>query len=1160
MQFTVLRQTFCALFLIAAALTSARVASALPSNVNITPPNGARFLSGQRFDLRVEGKGVGPFSATLSIDGVPQTFTSGAQNTTTTDGITVAGYGGFNLRGYSNTAPGTHTITATFSDSTGSVTVSAQFEIIDVRGNLTKTRNIIIMLGDGMGIQHRTAARLVRYGVTNGRPNGFLAMDQFPGTGVVTTHSLNTIITDSAPGMSCYSSGNHNQNGQEGVYPANVVNPFFAPRVEYMAEYLHRTLGKSLGLVTTADVEDATPAANAVHTANRNAGQGVCDQYLDEADAANTKQFGTGLTVLMGGGRRWFLPAGQFGSSRSSSNDYPALPADLVAAWKLPVAGAVDPNRDLIGDFTKAGFTYVDSFSALKQAGAPDKLLGLFAFGNMNVALDKISKRRGVLLPGQTSFIVDDYHAPDQPMLNEMTDAALNVLNKNPNGFVLMVEGAHIDKQSHLMDAERAIGETLEFDDAVASVRRFADRSGDTIIIVTADHECSGFTIIGALTGGVNNLRTLAPDTATLDPTVQPNRQKVVGTYDAAGFPIYTIQADGYPRTFDVEGKLLIGFGANGDRFETWLTKPLPVIDSLLSNDIKAELDAKNYARDPVSRKSDVNGYFIRGQATGRDQAVHTASDIPISVYSSGNRAYTAFYGVQENTDIFFKLMSAALGGYDKFLNVSGNLLNPTPSITSISPASATAGGSAFTLTINGANFVNGSTVRVNGADRPTTYLSDTQLAAQINASDIASAGTLSLTVSNPAPGGGTSSAFGFTVAANPTSIQFAMEKYRVGEGDGAVQIQVTRTGDSSQPATVNYATRNGTASDRSKYTAAFGTLRFAAGETTKTISIFIIDNATVEGDQTFSVVLSNPSGAALGNPSTTVVTIADNDIQPSAANPIDDPMFFVKQQYIDFFARQADSNGLAFWTSQYMTLTGACNTITDTEAKRRCVLSARAQISSAFLLSTEFQQTGYYVIRFYAVTFGRLPTISEFLSDVQDVSRGVIGGAPGADAQLEANKAAFANNWVNRVDVRARLDSLSNGDYVNTLLTNGGAGANDETALRSSLITGLNNSTETRATALRKIVESKTVYNRQFNPSLVLIQYFGYLRRNPDTNGFNSWVGILNQASNSNEDTTDPNVALTRIRRAQIIEAFIDSAEYRARFGNTKAHQADTN
>src|SRR5262249_8270475 len=105
---------------------------AAPTEVTIQPYLGARFVPGQKFDVRVEGKGTGPFSATLTIDGVPHKFTSGAQNTMTTDDITSAGYGGFNLRGYSNHRVGFHTITATFTDSTGSVTVTSKFEVVDV--------------------------------------------------------------------------------------------------------------------------------------------------------------------------------------------------------------------------------------------------------------------------------------------------------------------------------------------------------------------------------------------------------------------------------------------------------------------------------------------------------------------------------------------------------------------------------------------------------------------------------------------------------------------------------------------------------------------------------------------------------------------------------------------------------------------------------------------------------------------------------------------------------------------------------------------------------------------------------------------------------------------------------------------------------------------
>ncbi len=642
----------------AGALAALSAAAQAAPTISVTPPDKSRFLTGQRFDLRVEGKpgGTSPITAaTLAVDGTPVSFSSSDS---------ANGVSGYNLRAYTNAAPGTHTLTATLTDATGTATATAKFQIINPAGGRRPAKNIIIMLGDGMGAAHRTAARIVMGGYQANQSTPLLNMDSFPGTGQIMTSSLNSIVTDSAPGMACYSSGSHANNGQEGVYPATFSTPFAQPRVEYLAEYLHRTQGKNLGIVSTADIEDATPAANVVHTGNRNLGQGICDQYLDEAG-------NSGLTVLMGGGRRWFLPAGQFGSSRSTSNDYEKLPADLTAAWNIP-AGAIDPSRDLIADFKTAGFSYADSASGLSAAfagGTPKKLLGLFGYGNMNVALDKIAHRRNP----STTDIVSDYHAPDQPMLDEMTTAALKTLSANsPSGFFLMVEGAHIDKQSHLMDADRAILETIEFDKACGVARDFAASAGDTVVIVLADHECSGFSIIGALnkntggtTGSLDALKALPSDTAntSFDLTNPPKRQGVVGTYDAAGFPQYTLLADGYPAQTDIDGKLLIGYGANGDRYEGWLTKPLPVIDGLLPSSFKTELAGKGYSGQPYARAESSLGFFLRGQVSG-DQAVHTATDIPISAYSSSSRAFEQFIGVQQNTDVFFKLARAAFGGY----------------------------------------------------------------------------------------------------------------------------------------------------------------------------------------------------------------------------------------------------------------------------------------------------------------------------------------------------------------------------------------------------------------------------------------------------------------------------------------------------------------
>ena len=669
-------KVFSSLLAMAAALAAVS-ASAAPGSVTLVPSEGARFLVHQRFDIRVEGQGTGPYSAKLWIDGHRATFTSGTQGTTTTDGISAPGWAGFNLRGSSLNHKGWHTLTAELTDATGTTTTTSRIQVIDPfdggKGERKLTKNIVIMLGDGMGVAHRTAARLVRYGVTAGNPNGRLEMEQFPGTGLVSTHSLNSIITDSAPGMACYTTGNHAFNGQEGVYPAHVTNPFFAPRVEYLAEYLHRTKGTSLGLVSSADLEDATPAANAVHTANRNNGTGIVDQYLDESDPSNSKAYGTGLRVLLGGGRRWFLPSTTLYSSRTAGTGYAGLPADLITGWNLPAtpAGQGSPTRDLIAGFKGTGFAYASNnteLNALLGAQTPDKLLGLFGYGNMNVALDKIAKRRGVLPADASTFAVDDYMAPDQPMLDEMAEAAFKVLSRNHDGFVLMVEGAHIDKQSHLMDADRAIGETLEFDRAVGVARRWADKLGDTTVLVLADHECSGFSLIGALSlsGGISALKSLPSDSASLSPSVIPARQNAVGTYDLAGFPSYRILADGYPATMDIDNKVLVGFGANSDRYESWLSKPTPVIDSLLPSAFKGSggiLGQKGYATIPELRNIDKDGFFIRGQLNGEGQAVHTAADIPVSAYSTGSKAWLRFIGSQRNTDVFFQLMKAALSG-----------------------------------------------------------------------------------------------------------------------------------------------------------------------------------------------------------------------------------------------------------------------------------------------------------------------------------------------------------------------------------------------------------------------------------------------------------------------------------------------------------------
>ena len=612
-----------------------------------SPPYISRFLPGQRFDLQAT---ISP-DAGQNIAGVKfYVDTSEVVGSITLVRATVAGLPTntlvATLRAYSNLTPGVHrlTVSATQLPDGQSVIATGNFEVVNLGaavGN-PKAKNIIVMIGDGMGIAHRTAARFVLNGVSQGKALAPLAMDTFPVTGLVQTCSLNSIVTDSAPGSSCYSTGNKNNNNQEGVFPDDTLDAFDNPRTEYMGEFLARTQGKSLGIVTTADVFDATPAAWAIHTQARGNGTGICDQYLDEATVKSN------LTVLLGGGRKWFLPSTTAGSARNDSNDY-VLSAELATGWGV-AAGALDATRDLLGDFQKAGFTYAANSTQLKAAPASTtKLLGLFAFSNMNVAADKIDGRRG------SPAVVNEFGFPDQPMLDEMTDAALTILAKNPAGFVLMVEGASIDKQAHNMDTDRWILETIEFDRAIARAKAFAAANPDTLVLITADHECAGVNIIGASTVTQASLNSRANSGGG---AAQLRDPYVVGTYDLAGFPIYGIQPDGYPATTNPDRKMLIGYAAGSDRYEDWQSNPRPIQDTQQPFNSTAPLNS--YPADPTKRKT-AGGFFIAGQVPGTS-AVHTASDIPLSAYGRGAALFT---GTMDNTDVFFRTMKAVLVGAD---------------------------------------------------------------------------------------------------------------------------------------------------------------------------------------------------------------------------------------------------------------------------------------------------------------------------------------------------------------------------------------------------------------------------------------------------------------------------------------------------------------
>ncbi len=539
------------------------------------------------------------------------------------------------------------------------------------------------------------------------------------------------------------------------------------------------------------------------------------------------------------------------------------------------------------------------------------------------------------------------------------------------------------------------------------------------------------------------------------------------------------------------------------------------------------------------------------------------------------------------------------------------------------------------------------------------------------------------------------------TTASATSLIQFSTDAFVIGEGSGHIDISVIRAGDASGSATVNFSTfdqsQTDHASQKSDFEIAISKLTFNPGDTVKTVRVLIVNDTFDENNETVNLVLSNVTGAGagLGNPSVATLTINDNDTGAPATNVVDDSTFFVRQHYLDFLNREPDASGLAFWV----------NEIESCGADANCRAVKRVNVSGAFFLSNEFQNTGLVAYLTHRAAFGSSASGSpapvlygNFERDTQALQKDYVFGQAGADAQLEANKVAFFNDFVTRPEfVTAYPSTLTNDQYVDNLLisagmspsnfivnltnsqevpptvptTTGGvrrpssfgtatfnmnaaqtqmtftatisnidvnsaqtadtndnlaaahihAGAtvapgvngpvvwgffgapfNDTTppdatvtptvggvggtftgkwdapegngttfaaqlanlktghayinfhttqfgggeirgnfpemqAFRDSLVAGLNGATLTRAQVLRQIAEVQFLRDRELNAAFVFMEYAGYLRRDPDTSGYNFWFRKLNEFGGN-------------FIQAEMVKAFISSSEYRQRFG----------
>ncbi|MBS1180462.1 MAG: Alkaline phosphatase [Proteobacteria bacterium] len=390
------------------ALTASTALIGAAGAATVYPLDRATILAGSPFDFKVEFEGsVKAEDVKIAVNGADYKAALGGEVEfiASEKGKDDAALGSaVLLRGVKIGKAGAYTIEVSAGDEKKSVTWD-----VYATPEAPKAKNVIFLLGDGLSVAHRTAARLMSKGMTEGKANGRLAMDDLDHMAFIGTSATNAINTDSANTMSAYMTGHKTAINALGVYADRTPPTQDDPKVETIAEALRRTTKKSIGIVVTSEVEDATPAAVVAHTRKRD----------DKADIVGML-YDVKPDVVLGGGSAYFLSKDVPGSKRKDDKDYIKL-------------------------FQEAGYKLATDKTELEKATGSDKLLGLFHTGNMDYALDRLQLKKGS---------VDKF--PNQPGLTEMTKIALDNLSKNPEGFFLMVEASCIDKASHPLDMERA--------------------------------------------------------------------------------------------------------------------------------------------------------------------------------------------------------------------------------------------------------------------------------------------------------------------------------------------------------------------------------------------------------------------------------------------------------------------------------------------------------------------------------------------------------------------------------------------------------------------------------------------------------------------------------------------------------------------------------
>jgi Concanavalin A-like lectin/glucanases superfamily/Calx-beta domain/CARDB len=706
-----------------------------------------------------------------------------------------------------------------------------------------------------------------------------------------------------------------------------------------------------------------------------------------------------------------------------------------------------------------------------------------------------------------------------------------------------------------------------------------------------SDYTQSGATTFTATTGTIAFAAGEASKTVTVDPTsdttVEPNETVILTVTPGTGYNVASPSS-------------ATGTITNDDTDVTVAVSPSAVNEDGATNLVYT------FTRNGITNVSLVVNFSVGGTATFNSD--YTQSGATTFAATTGTIAFaagetsktvtvdpTSDTTVEPNETVILTVTSGTGYNVASPSSATGTITNDDTDVSvAVSPASVNEDGPAnlvYTFTRNGVatgaitvNFSVGGTATLNndytqsGATTFTSTVGTIAFASGETSKTVTVDPTsdttvepdetvvLTVTSGTGYSVGSPGSATGIITNDDATqAVQFSSSAYSVTEGTPHVDVTVTRTGDMSGAASVSFSTsdsassqscsvKNGFASSRCDYEARFATLKFAAGESSKTVSILINDDAYLEGPETFSVNLANPSGATLGAISTATVTINDNELT-NGPNPIDGVNFFVTMQYLDFLNREPDPPGLAFWIGN----------INNCTPQPSCTDSARVSTSAAFYVSIEFQQTGYLVERLYKTSYGDamgtstltppgphslsvpIVRLNEFLLDTQQIAQGVVVGQGDWQTQLENNKQAFMLDFVQRTRfTNAYPTSLTPAQFVDALNQSAGLvlSANERTTA-INLFGGAGNTSNqmARALALRQVAEDPDLNSAEFSRAFVLMQYFGYLRRNPndpqdtDYSGYEFWLNKMNAFNGD-------------YLKAEMVKAFITTPEYRQRFG----------